>query len=1046
MTGTIKLSDATIDRLIKGEAILFLGAGASRMASGPGGLRGLSGNELRDAICDKFLGGTKKDKQLAYIGDLAKSEVGLLEMQRFVCGLFRGLEPTSAHSQVTKFRWKALFTTNYDLLVEKAYAAATSVRHQKLCPLLSDDDDFAGALRDPLGLPYIKLHGDVTRESDSHLPLILSSWEYYRYSTRRTRLFAYLKEWGHDFPVIFCGYEIADENVREVVFDLSDNSISRPRYAFISPSVQDVDTRMWAERRIDASSGTFDDLMHYLDSRVDDRAKTLAFARPSGHKNPLTRFIPSHTQPSDVLASYLDAELTLIHKGMPTSTTTPREFYEGISNHWAWLPMDLDISRSITDELVFEWTRTRSPAAPPISFLLLKGYAGSGKSVALRRAAWTLANEQEAPVFFLREGSYLRVEQIEELFGLLREPLTIFVDNVLSVEHEIRSLLREARKRSLKICIFAAARTNEWNASNTGLASQVTQEFELLDLSDSEIRGLLTKLATHHCLGYLEKLKPADAFAYFKHALAHQLLVGLHQATYGRDLEDIVFEEYANIVPRVAQTLYLDVCSLHRLGVPVRAGLISRVSGVAFNDFREKLLKPLEHVVQVEHYAKVADYVYQSRHQDIAEIVFRKVLVDPVAKSDQLVRIVSCLNINYSIDRQSMLDIIGSRGLAESFADKLLGHKVLDAAKLAGLDLESVEEHRALFETHHPAGDIRAAFSAVERAISASGGRPSRATLHVKAIVLRRLAGLPGISEVERDKRRQEALGILNGLMTDQRDPHPFHVKAELLLDDLQERLDNASDLGDAVTGRQVAELVRDAERTLQQAGQLFIGNSYIATASSRLADILENHPKALSILETAFRQNQQNTFVAIRLARQYRKRRDFPAATEVLRRAVSLNPNNKDVHYMLAQILRLDDEHKNQTEIGQHLRKSFSDGDNRYDARLYFARHQYLYGDRLAARREFEQLAHVPLPPQELSFVQGRIKDSRGDVIMYSGQVTTKRQGYCFVRCHALGDDVFIHGSEFAGGAWDALAVGQIVSFGVGFSLRGIRGTRATV
>jgi tetratricopeptide (TPR) repeat protein/cold shock CspA family protein len=523
-------------------------------------------------------------------------------------------------------------------------------------------------------------------------------------------------------------------------------------------------------------------------------------------------------------------------------------------------------------------------------------------------------------------------------------------------------------------------------------------------------------------------------------------LVGLHQATYGRDLEDIVFEEYANIVPRLAQMLYLDVCTLHRLGVPVRAGLISRVTGVAFKDFREKLLKPLEHVVRVEHYSKVADYVYRSRHQDIAEIVFRKVLVDPVAKSDQLIRIVSCLSIDYSIDRQSMLDIIGSRGLAESFADKSLGHRVIDAARLAGLDLESVEQHRALFEVHHPSGDVRAAFAAIERAIAASGHHPSRTTLHVKAVVLRRLAGLPGVSEVERDKRRHEAVGILSGLMADQRDPHPFHVKAEILLDDLQERLDAAGDLADPVAGRQVAEIVRDAERTLQQGGQLFPGNSYIATASSRLADILENHPKALSILETAFRQNQQNAFVAIRLARQYGKKRDFSSGIEVLRRAVSLNPNNKDVHYMLAQMLGQEDEHKNQTEIGQHLRKSFSDGDNRYDARLYFARHQYLYGDRVAARREFEQPSRVPLPPQELSSVRGIIKDSHGDVIMYSGEVTQKRDGYCFVRCHALGDDVFIHASQFDRETWSGLTSGEVVSFGLGFSLKGVQGTRAMI
>jgi tetratricopeptide (TPR) repeat protein len=149
-------------------------------------------------------------------------------------------------------------------------------------------------------------------------------------------------------------------------------------------------------------------------------------------------------------------------------------------------------------------------------------------------------------------------------------------------------------------------------------------------------------------------------------------------------------------------------------------------------------------------------------------------------------------------------------------------------------------------------------------------------------------------------------------------------------------------------------------------------------------------------------------------LARQHQKSRDYDAGVEVLRRAVSLNPNNKDVHFALADALRRQDENKNRVEIGQHLRKSFSDGDNRYDARMYFARYNYLYGDRGRARKEFEQLSRVPLSPWELSNVRGLIRDSRREPIVYSGEVIKKQQAYCFVRCHALEDVVFIHARTY--------------------------------
>lgn len=1043
MTGTTKLADATLERLAKGDGILFLGAGASRTASGPGGLKGLSGKELRDLLCDEFLKGEKKDRPLAYVGDLVKSEVGILDMQRYVSSLFRGLTPTSGHLLLPKFKWKAIFTTNYDSLVEKAYEA-TPDRVQELGRLICDDDDFQAILKEPRGLPFIKLHGCMTRDSDTHLPLILSSWEYHKFYERRTRLFNLLKEWGHDFPIIFCGYDVADENVREILFDLADPRISRPRYAFVSPSVQDVDVRMWGERRVDASYGTFDDLMSYLDAQIDSRRRALALARPKV-ASPLSRFIPSHDQPSDALARYIDRELQLIYKGVPVAHTMPQDFYRGLSDSWDWLLQDFDIRRAITDELVFEWNEARKPSSPLASLILLQGYAGSGKSVALRRAAWSIAHTGDVPVFFLRDGGTLRLDEIGELVKLLGEPISIFVDDIVFNASEVRQLLRHAKKQSWRIILIATARTNEWNVEGGSLVPQITKELELLDLSDDEIKLLIDKLRSHRSLGYLENLTPDDAFTFFKKSLEHQLLVGLHQATFGPDLEDILLREYTNIVPKVAQTLYLDICTLHRFGVPVRAGLVSRVTGVSFEDFRTRLLKPLQHVVSATHYPKAADYVYRSRHQEIAEIVFRRVLPDALSKSEQLIRITSCLNVSYSTDRSAMLSIIASRALADTFPDKAMGYRILDAARIAGLDIESVEQHRALFELHHPGGDIRAAFSAVERAIAAAEHKPNRATLHVKAMVLKRLANMSDISQVEKEKRRHEAIVILNRLVADRSDPHPYHVKAELLLDELKEKLEDTSFFGDEVGNRQVTELVRDAESTLEQARQLFPADSYLATAASRLAGLLENHPKALAILEAAFRHNQQNTFIAIRLARQHSKRKDAVAAISVLRKALALNSNNKDVHYVLAQELRYENEYANQAEIGQHIRKSFSEGDNRYDARFFFARHQYVFGDRSIARKEFAALAKIPLAPNELNEVRGLIRDAKGEPITYLGRVITKRDAFCFVRCDDLADDLFIPALEFDRPKWNATRIGATVSFKVGFSLRGPRGVQVT-
>ena len=74
-------------------------------------------------------------------------------------------------------------------------------------------------------------------------------------------------------------------------------------------------------------------------------------------------------------------------------------------------------------------------------------------------------------------------------------------------------------------------------------------------------------------------------------------MVALHEATSGKPFEDIIADEYAEVKPELAQLMYLGVCFLNRFDVPVRAGIIARVFGIRFTDFKERFFKPLEQVV-----------------------------------------------------------------------------------------------------------------------------------------------------------------------------------------------------------------------------------------------------------------------------------------------------------------------------------------------------------------------------------------------------------------------------------------------------------------
>jgi hypothetical protein len=56
------------------------------------------------------------------------------------------------------------------------------------------------------------------------------------------------------------------------------------------------------------------------------------------------------------------------------------------------------------------------------------------------------------------------------------------------------------------------------------------------------------------------------------------------------------------------------------MNIPVRAGLISRVSNIHFSEFKSRFLGPLDKIVRVERDPYVGDMMYAARHATIAQI------------------------------------------------------------------------------------------------------------------------------------------------------------------------------------------------------------------------------------------------------------------------------------------------------------------------------------------------------------------------------------------------------------------------------------------
>lgn len=211
------LPDALVSEVQAGRVVFLLGAGASFGATTPCGEPPLSADGLRDELSQQFLGGSFGDDQLVWVAELAASATDLGRVQDFVADRFKDLTPAEFHLLLPKFKWRGFATTNYDLIVEKAYQTVAD-RVQELVPFISNEDRVDDKLRSPDHVALLKLHGCVTRTRDDKLPLILTADQYATHRSNRDQLFDMFLEWAADHTVVFVGHALQDPDLRTIFF------------------------------------------------------------------------------------------------------------------------------------------------------------------------------------------------------------------------------------------------------------------------------------------------------------------------------------------------------------------------------------------------------------------------------------------------------------------------------------------------------------------------------------------------------------------------------------------------------------------------------------------------------------------------------------------------------------------------------------------------------------------------------------------------------------------------------------------------------------
>ena len=991
-----------------------------------------NGNTLRDELCDEFLGGDLKDRSLANVSDIVIDQRSLGELQRYVATRFSRFRPADFHMKVPLFPWRAIVSTNFDTIIEQAYAA-TVERVRDLEVSVRDDDKIDVRLgENSRAIPMYKVHGCIGQTHDLSVPLILSSEQYARYQKHRRHLFDRVSGLASQYTVVFCGYRIQDPNIQKLLFDLSDDETDRPRFFSIDPGITDYDVSYWGKHRFTCLKVTFAEFLSSLHSAVGSWKLKLPQVESQG-KTSLRRFCRSNDSvESERLQSALARDFDHIFPGLSSHSCHPKEFYSGFDSGWGPIEQGLDAPRRVAETIVndiFLVDEIGESGRKRVEVLLLKGPAGNGKSVAMRRIAWDGGVELEALCFYLKEGGALDFQVVQEIHDLTDRRVFLFIDRCALRAREVLDLIRRAQEASVRMTLVLAERDNEWNVYCEQIEAYVTEVYPVHYLSESEVEGLLDRLRQHSSLGVLaEKSRDEQRDAFLNRA-QRQLLVALHEATLGKPFEAILLDEYERLVPDEAKRLYLDVCTLNRLGVPVRAGLIRRTGGITFPEFKTRFFRPLEHVVKFVSSRGDDDVHYMARHPHVAQVVFDQVLGTADERFEQIVRVLHAMNLSYSIDVHAFNQLTRARAVRKALDVPELGRAFFEHARKVAPDDVHLLHQFAIFEMKW--NDLRCANALLADALEQSP--KDRAILH-SAANLRRLEAKVSKNDLERRRLRQDSRKFLARSRSGNPTPYDVHLSLVVRLDELEEQFRE-----DAVESpRETVQIAVEIARDLADALSRFPDSSELLMVEHRLRRLTGEGELAGQALRNAFAADQSQEFVAVLLAKRLDREGKIGEAISVLESCLNQRSDAREARFLIGRLLIRSE---GNSEIAlQHLRRSFRRGDQNYNARLFTARELVLRGYSEEAGKIFDELRSAKLAPRKMSAVHFVVEDEDGQRRIFEGTVSgNPKPSYFFTRILSIQQDVFCHENDLVGETIAGIVQGDAVQLHLGVSMRGL-------
>jgi hypothetical protein len=681
---TQKYLQEILNQVQMGKVALFLGAGASHASGGP------LGGKLTDLIKEKF---PEINQSLSDFIDVCQDVIDTPpynrnELEEFIRSKLDLLQPTEEHKIMTKYDWAAIFTSNFDDLIELTYR--TVPERFKICHSIYSDR-FQVNIADRSKVCLFKIMGSMTAVEGETGNMVLSRSDCYRALVRRRKYLELISDFIKTGTTVFIGYSFGDRLILDImdeILDIHGKDRLAWSYALFSALKLDDKTRyMFSSRKILPVECDFKQFFQYLNKNYKVQvgigiAKNIHF-KLLGHD------LKTGEQEARQQAEYFEI---LSEEKINQESGSRDDFFTGTNISWGALREGWDFKRSlyispdhrravgkrITEgclkDRVFDELKKFDVEDNKI--LLITGMAGVGKTTMLRRLAFDVYEEGLAPVIIIRPGRInfdyrLLAAFIENLNHQLNQEIPagehikpikplIIIDDAASMIRHVNRIKDYLTARGRAALIVAAERRGEWTLMWQAFPFTIAEQnlYELEEqLNEHEKKGIVEHF---YNLGYITT-KGAQWDDIIEREFENSFFATVYTLVHPsrKPLNQIIQDQYMQLTAQT-QLAFRNICCFHRFNLPINIELLVRSLRCSYEAFQTEIIGKDAAKVIFEERDEIGNILYRTHHRIIADKTAEFFFSDPEMQKDIFLEILKEVVLTNLAERQLCEELLVS--------------------------------------------------------------------------------------------------------------------------------------------------------------------------------------------------------------------------------------------------------------------------------------------------------------------------------------------------------------------------------------------------